>query len=158
MLIYETDTQYILEHENIRIIAEKKDYPKDYEAYLKAELEKVLQNTQNAPQTMMVDGRVYEVQQPEQPRLTEQSKWTLIRQKRNRLLAECDWTQVPDAPLVALPFDLLRFLRDGSIQFFRSQFVHLPRSAHSTHRRIRSKKDWNDTKSGFYSRSYWYRS
>jgi hypothetical protein len=99
MLIYETDTQYILEHENIRIIAEKKDYPKDYEAYLKAELEKVLQNTQNAPQTMMVDGRVYEVQQPEQPRLTEQSKWTLIRQKRNRLLAECDWTQVPDAPL-----------------------------------------------------------
>ncbi len=35
----------------------------------------------------------------EQPRLTERSKWTLIRQKRNRLLAECDWTQVPDAPL-----------------------------------------------------------
>lgn len=99
MLVYETDTQYILEHENIRIIADKKDCPKDYEAYLKAELEKVLQNTQNAPQTMMVDRRVYEVQQPEQPRLTERSKWTLIRQKRNQLLAECDWTQVPDAPL-----------------------------------------------------------
>lgn len=98
-MIYETDTQYILEHENIRIIAEKKECPEDYEAYLKAELEKALQNIQNTPKTILIDGQVYEIKQPEQPRLTERSKWTLIRQKRNRLLAECDWTQVPDAPL-----------------------------------------------------------
>lgn len=98
MLIYETDTQYILEHENIRIIADKKDCPEDYEAYLKAELEKVLQNVQDTLQSMMIDGKFYEVRE-EKPRLTEKSKWVLIREKRNQLLAESDWTQMPDVPL-----------------------------------------------------------
>lgn len=95
MLIYETDSEYILEHEHIRIIAEKKDCPEDYEAYLIAELEKALQNAQDTPQSI---GKVYEAQESE-PRLTEKSKWVLIRQKRDRLLGESDWTQIPDVPL-----------------------------------------------------------
>ncbi len=95
MLIYETDTQYILEHENIRIIAEKKDCPDDYEAYLLAELEKAQQSTQTLP--FAFEGKVYEMQ--DEPRLTEKSKWMLIRQKRNQLLAESDWTQMLDVPL-----------------------------------------------------------
>lgn len=28
-----------------------------------------------------------------------ESKWREIREKRNRLLFECDWTQLPDSPL-----------------------------------------------------------
>lgn len=30
---------------------------------------------------------------------TEEEKWAEVRAKRDRLLAECDWTQIPDAPL-----------------------------------------------------------
>lgn len=130
MLIYETDTQYILEHENIRIIAEKKDCPEDYEAYLKAELEKALQNIQNTSKTILIDGQVYEIKPPEQPRLTERSKWTLIRQKRNQLLAECDWTQLSDAPLDEKRREAWRqyrrALRDIPQQFERADDVMWP--------------------------------
>jgi hypothetical protein len=61
-------------------------------------LEKASQNAQDTPQAMMIDGKIYEVTK-EEPRLTEKSRWVLIRQKRNQLLAECDWTQIPDVPL-----------------------------------------------------------
>jgi hypothetical protein len=31
--------------------------------------------------------------------VSEDGKWAAIREARNRLLTECDWTQLPDAPL-----------------------------------------------------------
>ncbi len=102
MLIYETDDEYILEHENIRIIADKKQCGEDYVSYLTAELDKVLQSQKNAKNFVRLeDGEVVEVTEPPQPRLTEYSKWQIIREKRNQLLVESDWTQMPDVPLTA---------------------------------------------------------
>lgn len=92
MLIYETDTEYILQHENIRIVAEKKNCPKDYVTYLQGELEKVLSQPR-------LDFGSIEKSAIQEPRLTEYSKWQLIREKRNRLLAESDWTQMADVPM-----------------------------------------------------------
>lgn len=31
------------------------------------------------------------------PEITDESKWRLIKQYRNELLARCDWTQMSDA-------------------------------------------------------------
>ena len=30
---------------------------------------------------------------------TDEQKWDFLRVNRNRMLAECDWTQLPDAPV-----------------------------------------------------------
>lgn len=39
--------------------------------------------------------------------------WAEIRTKRNELLAACDWTQLPDAPVNSLPWAIYRqALRD----------------------------------------------
>ena len=40
----------------------------------------------------------YATKQWEDHRLPE-NEWLLIRQKRNELLMQCDWTQLPDVPL-----------------------------------------------------------
>jgi hypothetical protein len=40
----------------------------------------------------------YSIKEWVDPR-TPDSEWLLVRQKRNQLLAECDWTQLPDVPL-----------------------------------------------------------
>ncbi|GIV66644.1 MAG: hypothetical protein KatS3mg047_1037 [Bellilinea sp.] len=99
MLIYETDTQYILEHENIRIIADKKQCPADYVSYLQSELENAMAGAKSAQRYVEVDGKLVAVEEPPKPRLTEWSKWQIIREKRDRLLAESDWTQIPDTQL-----------------------------------------------------------
>lgn len=91
MMIFETDTEYIAEDGNIRIRVEKINCPRDYVAYLQSELERVKADLAKAQAQEEVN-----VMRP-----TEWSKWQLIRQKRNQLLAECDWTQAPDAPLTA---------------------------------------------------------
>lgn len=87
MMIYETDEEYIAEDGHTRIRVEKSKCPQGYASYLKAELERVKAELSVAQEEVNLI------------RPTEWTKWQLIRQKRNRLLAECDWTQVPDAPL-----------------------------------------------------------
>lgn len=34
--------------------------------------------------------------------------WTVIRAERNKLLADCDWTQLPDAPIDAAAWSTYR--------------------------------------------------
>lgn len=48
---------------------------------------------------MVVDGVVVDV--PAETLEAEASKmaWVMLRANRNELLASCDWTQVPDAPV-----------------------------------------------------------
>ena len=36
---------------------------------------------------------------PEEIKARTEHQWASVREKRNFLLAECDWTQLPDAPL-----------------------------------------------------------
>lgn len=91
MIIYESDDLYIAEEGALRIYVDKSKLPTgvDYVTYLKRELDSVAANL-NADKS----------NENEMPyRLTEWSKWQLVREKRNKLLAESDWTQVPDAPL-----------------------------------------------------------
>lgn len=88
-MIYENDTEYIAEEGNVRIRVEKSQCPQDYVAFLRAELDRVLADLAQVEKQEAAD-----VMRP-----TEWTKWQKIREKRNKLLAECDWTQVPDAPL-----------------------------------------------------------
>ena len=45
------------------------------------------------------------------------SQWTEVRADRNRRLADCDWTQIPDAPVDGAPWMLYRqALRDITTQ------------------------------------------
>jgi hypothetical protein len=44
-------------------------------------------------------------------------QWNLIRKQRNRLLTECDWTQLPDAPVEPTVWSVYRqALRDITLQ------------------------------------------
>lgn len=45
-------------------------------------------------------------------------KWIEIRNERNRLLSECDWTQLPDAPIADIQSwrDYRQDLRDVTLQ------------------------------------------
>jgi hypothetical protein len=46
-----------------------------------------------------------------------ESQWSNIRQERNQLLAECDWTQLPDAPVEPTVWSVYRqALRDITLQ------------------------------------------
>lgn len=85
MLIYETDNEYIAVEGNVTIIVNKSKCMDDYVSYIRNLMDEAINNqndNNDAPY-----------------RLTEWSKWQLVREKRNKLLAESDWTQAPDAPL-----------------------------------------------------------
>jgi hypothetical protein len=46
-----------------------------------------------------------------------ESQWSNIREERNQLLAECDWTQLPDAPVETAVWSTYRqALRDITLQ------------------------------------------
>lgn len=64
-------------------------------------------------------GEISVVEIPDLPPTPEEidAKWAEIRAERNALLAACDWTQLPDAPVDAAPWAVYRQeLRDITTQ------------------------------------------
>lgn len=54
---------------------------------------------------------------PEDLAAEKEAQWVIIRSERNRKLAECDWTQLPDAPVDAAVWATYRqALRDITTQ------------------------------------------
>lgn len=45
---------------------------------------------------------------PEEQQIVLGQQWTEVRARRNQLLGECDWTQLPDAPVNAAPWAAYR--------------------------------------------------
>lgn len=68
-------------------------------------------------QSAIIDCSTGEVQFVEAPEPDIDAAWASIREERNRLLAACDWTQLPDAPVDTAAWAVYRQeLRDVTLQ------------------------------------------
>jgi hypothetical protein len=97
----------------------------DYEVYpLQSTPQPSVDYTQNVAESTpdLLEGvwtQVWSVTDASQEEIDSrvESQWSNIRQERNQLLAECDWTQLPDAPVDSSAWAVYRqALRDITLQ------------------------------------------
>jgi hypothetical protein len=90
MEIYRTDKFVIAREGRVEISVPVENLPEDYVTFLRSELdrfyeqERLLQQQEGLIETLELDNW---------------TKWQKVRQKRDKLLAKSDWTQMPNAPL-----------------------------------------------------------
>jgi hypothetical protein len=64
-----------------------------------------------------VSGWLWDGENVNPPAPDTEAQWVFIRTERNKLLADCDWTQLPDAPADAAAWATYRqALRDVTTQ------------------------------------------